>query len=219
MILDLRRDLDRFVAEALPWATVTTKRIIYVPTVPADVKARLAGPDPDVLRALAEKARAILRTATPNLHTEVADWHEREPVVRPVFATDRAQAIGISRADIAIGIDLVTAGSATEILRERDRRIDTALAAIRPAIEAIALPEGNALEWGGQHESATQAQAALGRQMPISFGTMLLITVLLSGTLRQTAVIWTIVPMAVNGAASGPRSPACRSASRPSSAS
>jgi multidrug efflux pump subunit AcrB len=39
--------------------------------------------------------------------------------------------------------------------------------------------------------------------MPISFGTMLLITVLLFGALRQTAVIWTIVPMAVNGAALG----------------
>lgn len=32
---------------------------------------------------------------------------------------------------------------------------------------------------------------------------MLLITLLLFGTLRQTAVIWTIVPMAVTGAAIG----------------
>ena len=32
---------------------------------------------------------------------------------------------------------------------------------------------------------------------------MLLITILLFGKLRQTAVIWTVVPMAVNGAAIG----------------
>jgi multidrug efflux pump subunit AcrB len=59
------------------------------------------------------------------------------------------------------------------------------------------------MEWGGEHESAGQAQESLGRQMPLAFGTMLLITILLFGRLRQTAVIWTIVPMAVNGAALG----------------
>jgi multidrug efflux pump subunit AcrB len=273
MIPALRRDLDRFVAEALPWATVTTKRIIYGPTVPADIEARFSGPDPDVLRALAEQAQAVLRTATPDLHTETIDWHEREPTVRPIFATDRAQAIGISRADIATGVALVTDGIPAGVLRERDRQIDivvrsdaaaldapgalvdqpvwspatgsyvplaqaidgfevtprdtlqwrrdreptitvqanviegltppTVFAEVRPLIEAIALPDGYALEWGGEFESAGQAQASLGRQMPISFGTMLLITVLLFGALRQTAVIWTIVPMAVNGAALG----------------
>ncbi len=273
MIPDLRRELDRFVAEALPWATVTTKRIIYGPTVPADVEARFSGPDPDVLRTLAEEARSVMRTATRSLHTEVIDWHEREPVVRPIFATDRAQAMGISRADVATGVALVTDGIPAGVLRERDRRIDivlrsdarapaapgalldqpvwspatngyvplaqaidgfeviardtlqwrrdrvptitvqanviegltppTVLAEVRPAIEAIDLPDGYALEWGGEYESASQAQASLGRQMPLSFGTMLLITVLLFGALRQTAVIWTIVPMAVNGAALG----------------
>ena len=39
--------------------------------------------------------------------------------------------------------------------------------------------------------------------MPLAFGTMLLITILVFGKLRQTAVIWTIVPMAVNGVALG----------------
>ena len=74
---------------------------------------------------------------------------------------------------------------------------------IRPLIEAIDLPMGYSLEWGGEFESAGEAQASLGRQMPLAFGTMLLITVLLFGKLRQTAVIWTIVPMAINGVALG----------------
>jgi multidrug efflux pump subunit AcrB len=75
--------------------------------------------------------------------------------------------------------------------------------AVRPLVEAIPLPPGYALEWGGEFESAGEAQASLGRQMPLSFGVMLLITVLLFGRLRQTAVIWTIVPMAVCGVAIG----------------
>ena len=79
----------------------------------------------------------------------------------------------------------------------------TAFAEVRPLIEAMALPPGYRMEWGGEFESASQAQASLGRQMPLSFGTMLLITILLFGKLRQTAVIWTIVPMAINGVALG----------------
>ena len=79
----------------------------------------------------------------------------------------------------------------------------TVFATVRPLIEAMPLPAGYALEWGGEFESAGQAQASLGRQMPLAFGTMLLITILLFGRLRQAAVIWTIVPMAVNGAALG----------------
>ncbi|WP_368073638.1 efflux RND transporter permease subunit [Tateyamaria omphalii] len=39
--------------------------------------------------------------------------------------------------------------------------------------------------------------------MPLAFGTMLLITILLFGKLRQTAVIWTVVPMAVTGVGFG----------------
>ncbi len=269
----LRRDLDRFVADALPWASVTTKRIIYGPTVPADIEARFSGPDPTVLRGLAGEARGILRDATPLLHTEVIDWREREPVVRPIFATERAQAVGIARADIATGIALVTDGIPAGTFRERDRLIDIVVRSaaaggdpgsalldqpvwspatnsylplaqaidgfevvardtlqfrrdreptitvqanvvegltppqvfvdVRPLIEAIPLPGGYELEWGGEFESAGEAQASLGRQMPIAFGTMLLITVLLFGTLRQTAVIWTVVPMAVCGVAIG----------------
>ncbi len=79
----------------------------------------------------------------------------------------------------------------------------SALGQVRPQIEAMQLPAGYRLEWGGEYESSTDAQTSLGRQMPLSFGTMLLITLLLFGKLRQTAVIWTVVPMIVNGVALG----------------
>lgn len=39
--------------------------------------------------------------------------------------------------------------------------------------------------------------------MPLAFGTMLLITLLPFGRVRQTAVLWTVVPMSVSGAAIG----------------
>ncbi|WP_300059067.1 efflux RND transporter permease subunit [uncultured Roseobacter sp.] len=78
-----------------------------------------------------------------------------------------------------------------------------AFAEVRGAIEAMPLPPGYRMEWGGEFESASTAQASLGRQMPLAFGAMFLITLLLFGKLRQTLVIWTVVPMAVTGVGLG----------------
>ncbi|WP_295317507.1 efflux RND transporter permease subunit [Roseobacter sp.] len=269
----IRADLDQYAARAIPWAESRSERVIYGPPTGADVEVRFSGPDPDVLRRLAAEALEVMKTATPDLHTERTNWREREVVTRPVFAEDRAQAVGVSRSDVAQSIALATDGIRAGDYRERERLIPiiirtprdevteagqmldqivwspalgdylpldqmidgfdvvvrdtlierrgrvptisvqgnviegvtppTAFAAVRDSIEAIPLPPGYRMEWGGEFESAGEAQASLGRQMPLSFGIMLLITVLLFGSLRQAAVIWTIVPMAVNGVALG----------------
>lgn len=70
-------------------------------------------------------------------------------------------------------------------------------------VEAITLPEGYKLEWGGEYESARDAQAALGQGLPLGFLVMFLISVLLFGRARQPIIIWLIVPMAVVGVVAG----------------
>ncbi len=80
---------------------------------------------------------------------------------------------------------------------------DSVFREIRPAVEAMALPDGYRLDWGGEFESSSEAQASLGRQLPVSLLTMVLISVLLFGKLRQPLIIWLLVPMAVNGVAIG----------------
>ncbi len=74
---------------------------------------------------------------------------------------------------------------------------------IRAAVEAMDLPIGYSLEWGGEFESSSQAQAALGTQLPISFLIMVLISILLFNALRQPLIIWLLVPMSVNGVVLG----------------
>lgn len=78
-----------------------------------------------------------------------------------------------------------------------------ALTAVRDRIEAMELPVGYRLEWGGEYESSTEAQASLGQQLPLSLIVMVLISVLLFGKVRQPLVIWLLVPMSVNGVALG----------------
>ncbi|WP_322895672.1 MULTISPECIES: efflux RND transporter permease subunit [unclassified Yoonia] len=268
----LRDDLAVFARDALPWAETRVQQIIYGPPVGADVEMRLSGPDPDVLRDLADEALQVFQQSDL-LQAQRIDWRERDLATRPIYAQDRAQSLGISRADVASALALATNGIPAGTLREGEREIpvivrtprdgraeearlldqlvyaqtadaytpldqvidgfgvivrdaailrrdrqptisvqaftvpgvlaDAAFRDVRAAVEAIDLPPGYRFAWGGEFESASNAQASLGRQMPLAFGTMLLITVLLFGKLRQTAVIWTLVPMAVNGAAIG----------------
>jgi len=74
---------------------------------------------------------------------------------------------------------------------------------IKPLIEAIELPDGYSLEWGGEYESSRKAQSALGKGLPLGFLVMFIISVLLFGRARQPLIIWLIVPMAVVGVVAG----------------
>ncbi len=78
-----------------------------------------------------------------------------------------------------------------------------ALKRIRPLIEAIELPVGYKLEWGGEYEGSKDAQKSLGSGLPLGFLVMILITIFLFGRVKEPLIIWLIVPMAVCGVVAG----------------
>jgi multidrug efflux pump subunit AcrB len=77
----------------------------------------------------------------------------------------------------------------------RDRIVDD--------IEAIPLPPGYKMEWGGEHEDSSEAQAALAGILPIFVMLMVLIVVCLFNSLRITAIIWLTVPLSLIGVVAG----------------
>ncbi|WP_158774632.1 efflux RND transporter permease subunit [Cobetia sp. L2A1] len=77
------------------------------------------------------------------------------------------------------------------------------LGRIRPKVDAIELPEGYHLEWGGEFETSTDAQKALFSSLPMGLLGMFVITVLLFSNLRQALAIWSIVPLTLIGIISG----------------
>ena len=77
--------------------------------------------------------------------------------------------------------------------------IATAFQQVRPEIESIPLPHGYHLEWGGEYESAGDAQRALAKQLPLSLLAMVIISILLFAKLKQPLIIWLCVPMAICG--------------------
>ncbi|MCW8329710.1 efflux RND transporter permease subunit [Photobacterium sp. SDRW27] len=74
---------------------------------------------------------------------------------------------------------------------------------LREKVEAIELPNGYSLEWGGEYETSRDAQASIFSSLPLGYLAMFLITVVLFNSVRQPLVIWFNVPLAMIGIASG----------------
>jgi multidrug efflux pump subunit AcrB len=74
---------------------------------------------------------------------------------------------------------------------------------VRSDIEAIKLPAGATLEWGGEHEDSSRARAALAEPLPIAGIVMVVIVVCLFNSFRATAAVWLTLPMAIIGVTAG----------------
>jgi multidrug efflux pump subunit AcrB len=74
---------------------------------------------------------------------------------------------------------------------------------IKPKIEAIPLPDGYSMKWGGEYENQQKAQGPLFAALPLGAALMFVITILLFNNLRQPLVIWSIAPLALIGVSVG----------------
>ncbi|MCE9970017.1 MULTISPECIES: efflux RND transporter permease subunit [Gammaproteobacteria] len=92
---------------------------------------------------------------------------------------------------ITIFADPVT-GTASELL-----------ATLKPQVEAIKIPPGYTLEWGGEYEDSSKAEKGLASSIPIFILSMILITIVIFNSLKQTLVIWLCVPLALIGVTAG----------------
>ncbi len=103
-----------------------------------------------------------------------------------------------------------------EIIQRRNRRptitiyadpvhglAGSLFARVRPQVEALPLPPGYSLEWGGEYEDSADAQAGLATSIPVFFMAMVLITIMLFNSLKQSLIIWLTVPLALIGVTAG----------------
>lgn len=74
---------------------------------------------------------------------------------------------------------------------------------LQPQIEAIPLPPGYFLEWGGEYESSGDAKASLFKTMPLGYLFMFLITIFLFNSVKESLIVWLTVPLAVIGVTTG----------------
>lgn len=74
---------------------------------------------------------------------------------------------------------------------------------LRPRIEALTLPAGYELQWGGMHEDSSEAQATVFSKVPIAAILMSLIVVALFNAFRQPLIILLVLPLSVIGITAG----------------
>jgi multidrug efflux pump subunit AcrB len=74
---------------------------------------------------------------------------------------------------------------------------------VRPGVEAIPLPPGYSLEWGGEYENSQRSLKAAFGGLPLALLVMFTLTVLLFNSLRRSLVIWLTVPLAMIGVSVG----------------
>ncbi|MEL7254910.1 MAG: efflux RND transporter permease subunit [Pseudomonadota bacterium] len=122
-IAPLIERMTGYADEALPWGEFRAKRLAFGPGGGDPVQVRFSGPDPVVLRNLANEAIARMEAATDDLKTPKTDWREMEQVLRPVYADDRAQEAGITRDDITNTLRFATDGVDSGVYREGERQI------------------------------------------------------------------------------------------------
>ncbi len=270
----LMQSLANELPAQFPQAQFQQRLMEIGPSPTAKIEARLSGPDPDTLRALASEVEAIFR-ADPGARNLRHNWRERTKVLVPVINESQARRLGISNEELAGTLQMAFGGSRVGLYRDGTRmlpivvrlpeaervdfgsfdnitiwsptlqtyvpvqqvvsRVDlvwqdaviqrkdrkrtlTVMAdhdilgdetaaslfnRVRPQVEALPLPPGYQLEWGGEFEAQNDAQRMLFSSLPMGYLFMFIITVFLFDSLRKPVVIWLTVPLSVIGVTVG----------------
>ncbi len=155
----------------------------------------------------ADKLIPIVARAPAEERGDIEDLLERE-----MWSPTQQRHIPMAQVVSALTLE---AENATIFRRERERTItaqanppfghnaNRTFERIRGDVEALALPAGYTLEWGGEFEGNQEANESLTERIPVALGAMFFVTILMFGQLRQPIVIWLTVPMTTCGVVLG----------------
>ena len=272
LIDDLIPLIQGHVDERYPNAQAKVWRFLLGPGGGSKIEATFRGPDPAVLRGLAEQAKRIMAEDGGALSIK-DDWRQPVSVIEPIYSPAKGRRAGVSREDLATALRTVYSGTTVGVYREGDdlipiisrapesERQDVAdmrnvqvlssatgvavpigqvtdgfrtvwrdgqlrredriwqiraqsdpfpdelpsvlLERIRPAVEAIELPDGYTLHWDGEYGDSKEANESLGKTLPLGLLAMVLTVFILFGSVRQPVVIWLVVPLAIIGVVVG----------------
>jgi multidrug efflux pump len=152
---ELRKRLPALLATEFPEVRGRVKLLPNGPPVPYPVQFRVVGPDVAGVRAWAEEAKAVLRT-NPNMRGVNDNWNQSVKVLRLRIDQDKARALGVTSAGLALASRTVLSGITVGQYREDDRLIDIVLR--QPADERNAITD----------LAAAYLPTASGRAIPLS---------------------------------------------------
>jgi multidrug efflux pump subunit AcrB len=113
----LQEKIQKYLDENHPDANAIAKKFLLGPGQGGRIQARFSGPDPDQLRALADKAVNIIRDDGGAVCVR-QDWREREKVIRPKLLEQQALRNGITRVEVAEALESGFEGRTVGFYRE-----------------------------------------------------------------------------------------------------
>jgi len=179
-IAELLPVLQSHVDQNYPNAQAKVWRFILGPGGGSKIEAAFSGPDPKVLRRLANEAKAIMAADGRALAVK-DDWRQPVSVIEPVYSESKGRRVGITREDFANALQTNFSGRQVGVYREGDTLlpiISRAPANERQSI--ISLREVRALS------------EATGRVVPLSQAMDNVRTVWRDGQMRKVDRVWTI---------------------------
>ncbi len=122
----LRHQVPALLASEFPEVRGRVKLLANGPPVPYPVQFRVVGPDPVVLRGLADEVKQTLRSS-PNMRGVNDNWNESVKALRLEVDQAKARALGVSSQSIAQAARTLLAGSTIGQYRDGDKLIDIVL--------------------------------------------------------------------------------------------
>jgi multidrug efflux pump subunit AcrB len=116
LIDQVKQQIQNDLQEMLPDSIVNVKKFNLGPALGGKIQLRINGPDPEVIRGMAEQAKAIFREE--NAKAIRTEWGDKVKIPQPVLAEDRARNLGITRPMLATALQANFSGTTTGLYRE-----------------------------------------------------------------------------------------------------
>ena len=123
---------SRFMAsvnEQFPEVWVRVTRLELGPPVGFPVQFRVVGPDTQVVRAIAREVEAVV-ASSPKVRDVQLDWNDPVRTLKVAIDQDKARALGLAPADVALVTQTVMNGATLSQLREHEDLIDIVARAV-----------------------------------------------------------------------------------------
>ncbi|MGJ3438195.1 efflux RND transporter permease subunit [Serratia sp. Je.1.23.a] len=108
--------------ELAPEARVRVTQLVFGPYSPYPVAFRVTGPDPTVLRDIADNVKTLMQ-ASPLMRTVNTDWGSRVPTLHFTLNQDRLQAVGLTSNAVAQQLQFLLSGVPITAVREDIRSV------------------------------------------------------------------------------------------------
>lgn len=172
-------EVQKHIDDNYPQAQGKVWRFVLGPGGGSKIEAKFSGPEPDVLRDLAQQAQAIYREDGGAIAIK-DNWRQRVPAIEPVYSEVKGRRAGVSRSDVGAALARNYSGQQVGVYRENDDLIPIMSRA--PADERLDVSDIGTIQIIGP----------TGAAVPIEQVTDGIKTIWRDSRLRRTDNLWSI---------------------------